>query len=81
MTFETQYGHYDFLVMSFGLTNACATFIDPIRMFRMFQNQFVIVLINDFVVERKIVKIIVKFGFANLKENQLYAKLMLTLVG
>ena len=27
-TFRTCYGHYEFLVMSFGLTNALATFID-----------------------------------------------------
>ena len=27
-TFRTWYGHYDFLVMSFGLTNAPAAFMD-----------------------------------------------------
>ena len=27
-TFKTRYGHYEFVVMSFGLTNAFATFID-----------------------------------------------------
>ena len=27
-TFKTQYGHYKFLVMSFGLTNAPAAFVD-----------------------------------------------------
>uniref|UniRef100_A0A3Q7HKR0 Uncharacterized protein n=1 Tax=Solanum lycopersicum TaxID=4081 RepID=A0A3Q7HKR0_SOLLC len=27
MTFETNYGHHRFLVMSFGLTNALATFM------------------------------------------------------
>ncbi|WMV58759.1 hypothetical protein MTR67_052144 [Solanum verrucosum] len=28
MAFQTQYGHYKFVVMSFGLTNAPATFMD-----------------------------------------------------
>ena len=27
-TFRTRYGHYEFLVMSFGLTNALAVFMD-----------------------------------------------------
>ena len=27
-TFNTQYGHYEFLVMPFGLTNAPAAFMD-----------------------------------------------------
>ena len=30
-TFRTRYGHYEFVVMSFGLTNAPATFMDLIN--------------------------------------------------
>ena len=28
MEFQTRYGHYEFLVMSFGLTNASTSFMD-----------------------------------------------------
>ena len=46
--FRTRYGHYEFLVMSFGFTNAPATFIDLInRVFRQFLDLFVIVFIDD----------------------------------
>ena len=35
MTFRTHYGHYELLVMSFGLTNASAAFMDLMsRVFR-----------------------------------------------
>ena len=34
--FRTRYGHYEFLVMSFGLTNAPAAFMD--LMDRVFKN-------------------------------------------
>jgi hypothetical protein len=30
-TFRTRYGHYEFLVMSFGLTNAPAVFMDTLN--------------------------------------------------
>ena len=31
IAFRTRYGHYEFLVMAFGLTNAPATFMDLIE--------------------------------------------------
>ena len=39
-TFSTRYGHYEFLVMSFELTNALIAFIDLLnRVFRPYMDQ------------------------------------------
>ena len=45
--FRTRFGHYELLVMSFGLTNAPATFMDLInRVFKPYLDLFVIVFID-----------------------------------
>ena len=77
-TFRTRYGHYEFLVMSFGLTNAPAAFMDLMnRVFRPYLDRFVIIFINDILVySRSELEHERHLGLVlpTLRQYQLYAK-------
>lgn len=76
--FRTRYGHYEFLVLPFGLTNAPATFMHLMHQtFRDYLDEFVIAFLDDILIYsktpeehekhvRKVLQI--------LRDNKLYAK-------
>lgn len=72
------YGHYKFLVMSFGLINAPIAFMNLMnRVFKDYLDQFVIVFIDDILVysqnhkeHEEHLRIVVTI----LREKKLYAK-------
>nr|GEW58187.1 hypothetical protein [Tanacetum cinerariifolium] len=76
--FRTRYGHYEFQVMSFGLTNAPAMFMDLMnRVCKPFLDKFMIVFIDDILIysknkeeHEKHLRIILEL----LQKEKLYAK-------
>ena len=78
--FRTRYGHYEFLVMSFGLTNAPATFMDLMNLvFQPFLDRFFVVFINDILMyskDREYHDTHLRVVLETLRNEQLYAKLM-----
>ncbi|KAL4028434.1 hypothetical protein IC575_011631 [Cucumis melo] len=71
------YGHYEFIVMSFGLTNA-QLFMDLMnRVFREFLDTFVIVFIDDILIYSKTEaehEEHLRMVLQTLRDNKLYAK-------
>ena len=77
--FHTWYGHFEYMVKPFGFTNAPTAFIDLMhRVFRLYLDQFVIVLIDDILIysrtheEHECHLTIV---LQTLREHKLYAKM------
>ncbi|GJZ23391.1 putative reverse transcriptase domain-containing protein [Tanacetum coccineum] len=76
--FQTRYGHYEFQVMPFDLTNALAVFMDLMnRVCKPYLGKFVIVFINDILIYSKSKQDHVehpKLILGLIKKEELYAK-------
>jgi len=77
--FRTRYGHFEFLVLPFGLTNAPALFMDLMnRVFQPYLDKFVVVFIDDILVYSKSYEEHeqhLRQALQTLRSRQLYAKL------
>jgi hypothetical protein len=77
--FRTRYGHYEFFMMPFGLTNTPAVFMDLMnRVFRPYLDKSVVIFIDDILVysntyleHEQYLRIVLK----TLREHRLYVKL------
>jgi hypothetical protein len=77
--FCTRYGHYEFIVMSFGLTNAPAAFMEAMnRMLHEFLDDFVVVFLDDILIYSKTEaehEQHLRLVLGALRKNQFYGKL------
>jgi hypothetical protein len=77
--FCTRYGHYEFIVMSFGLTNAPAAFMEAMnRMLHEFLDDFVVVFLDDILIYSKTEaehEQHLHLVLGALRKNQFYGKL------
>ena len=77
--FNTRYGHYEFLVLPFGLCNAPATFMQLMQeVFRDCQDRFVIVYLDDILIYSKTAEehaAHLETVLLLLRKSELYAKL------
>ena len=68
--FRTRYGHYEFVVVPFGLTNALATFMCLMNsVFSRYLDKFVLVFLDDILIYSK-----------NEEENEEHLRLTLQLL-
>jgi hypothetical protein len=77
-TFSTRYGLYEFTVMSFGLTNAPAYFMNLMnKVFMEYLDRFIVVFIDDILIYSKSDsnhEEHLRLVLQKLRDNQLYAK-------
>jgi hypothetical protein len=77
--FTTRYGLYEFLIMSFGLTNAPTYFMNLMnKVFMEYLDQFVVVFIDDILVysqNEEAHEEHLRLVLQKLRNNQLYAKI------
>jgi hypothetical protein len=77
-TFSTRYGLYEFTVMSFGLTNAPAYFMNLMnKVFMEYLDRFVVVFIDDILIYSRSEidhEEHLRLVLQKLRDNQLYAK-------
>ena len=77
--FRTRYGHYEFLVMSFRLTNAPTVFMDTMnKVFHDYLDQFIVVFIDNILIYSKTSekhKEHLGKALERLRREKLYAKL------
>lgn len=76
--FRTRYGHYEFLVILFGLMNAPAALMDLMnRVFKPYLDQFVTVFVDDILIyskSREEHERHLNLALQLLRSHQLYAK-------
>ena len=76
--FRTRYGHYEFVVMPFGITNAPAAFMDLMqRCFNEYLDKFVVAFIDDILIysrSKKEHEEHLRIVLHLLKREKLYAK-------
>ena len=78
-TFRTRYGHYEFVVVPFGLTNAPATFMCLMNsVFSKYLDKFILVFLNDILIYSKNEEEHeehLRLTLQVLREHKLYAKI------